>query len=153
MASLPAATAEYDRQQEQKFRSQLEYALTDIEAAIFALRTTFGTLGVGQGDLTLVNGANNNIAPGYDTHLLITGPSANFSTTGLSDGERGRILLMANTTAQQWTIANESVSSTASNRIITHTGADVVLTAAGGSAAVFVYDSTASRWRLFATQG
>lgn len=153
MTTLPAAPTDYDRQQEQKFRSMVETALIDIEAAIFALRTTYGTLGLGQGDISLANGANNDVGLGYDTFVRISGPSASFSTTGLAGGERGRILLMTNTTAQQWTISNESASSTAQNRIITHTGSDVVLTATGGSAAVFIYDSTSERWRVFATQG
>jgi hypothetical protein len=153
MTTLPVAPSEYDRQQEQKFRSIVETALIDIEAAIFALRTTYGTLGLGQGDLVLANGANNNIAPGFDTHLRISGPTGSFTTTGFSNGERGRLMLIANTTAQQWTIVNESASSTAQNRIITGTGVDVVLTGTGGAHAVFLYDSTSERWRLFATQG
>lgn len=154
MTSLPAAPSEYDRVQEQKFRSILESAMADIEAAIFALRTTYGTLGLGQGDITLANGANNDVEPGYDTFVRIAGPSGAFSTTGIAGGERGRILLLANTTAQAWTISNESASSTAQNRIITGDNADKVLTAStGGSHAVLIYDATSERWRLFATQG
>ena len=151
--SLPAAPAEYDRQAEQRFRSLIEERIGDLEGALFALRTTFGTLSLGEGTATLANGTNNNVEPGYDTHVRITGPTGSFTVTGFAGGERGRVLMVANTTAQQWTIANESASSSAQNRIITATGADVVLTAAGGSHAVFIYDSTSERWRLFATQG
>lgn len=152
MATLPTAQAEYEREAEQRFRSQVEDALTDIEAAIYGLRTTYGTVGLGQGTMTLANGANNDIAPGYDTFVRITGPTGSFSTSGFTGGERGRLLLIRNTTAQQWTITNEATS-TAANQIITGTGSDVVLTGTGGSQAVFVYDGTAERWVLFATQG
>ena len=89
MTTLPAAPAAYDRQQEQKFRTIVETALVDIEAAIFALRTTYGTLSLGQGDMTLANGANNNVAIGYDTHIRIIGPTGSFQTTGFAGGERG----------------------------------------------------------------
>lgn len=151
MSILPAAPEEYDRLQEQKFRSQLEERVGDIEAALYALRTTYGTVSLGEGAMVLANGANNNVAPGYETHIRITGPTGAFSTTGFSGGEKGRLLLIANTVAQDWTLSNESGSSTDTNRIITGTGGDVTLT--GVSAAVLVYDATSARWRVFATQG
>lgn len=150
--TLPAAPVEYERQQEQKFRSLVEERLGDIEGAIFALRTTYGTVGLGEGEIVLANGANSDIAPGYATYVRITGPTGSFSTSGFVDGERGRLLIVRNTTAQQWTITNEATSA-AANQIITSTGADVVLTGTGGAVAVFVYDGTSERWILTATQG
>ncbi len=150
--TLPSAPEKYDRLDQQRTRSTIEDRLSDIEAAIYGLRTTYGTVGLGQGEVTLANGTNSDISPGYDTFVRITGPSGAFTTTGFTGGERGRLLLVRNTTAQQWTIVNEATS-TAAHQIITGTGADVVLTGTGGSQAVFVYDSLAERWLLFATQG
>jgi hypothetical protein len=149
---LPTAPAAYDRLNEQRARTTIDERLADIEAAIYGLRTSFGTVALGEGEMVLANGTNSNIPPDYYTFVRITGPSGNFTTTGFEGGERGRLLLVANTTSQQWTIVNDATS-TAANRILTGTGADVVLTGAGGSHAVFVYDSISERWRLFATQG
>ena len=149
---LPQAPGGYDRLDQQRTRSTIEERLADIETALYSLRTTYGTIALGQGEITLANGTNSDISPGYDTFVRIIGPSASFTTTGFTGGERGRLLLIRNTTAQQWTIVNEATS-TAANQIITGTGSNVVLTGTGGSQAVFLYDSTAERWLLFATQG
>jgi len=147
--TLPTAPKEYDRLNEQRTRSDIDQRLSDIEAALFGLRTTYGTIGLGQGDITLVNGANNDIAPGYVTYVRITGPTGAFETSGFTGGERGRLLLVANTTSQQWTIVNDATS-TAANRILTGTGGNVVLTSSDGAHVIFVYDATSERWRLFA---
>jgi len=148
---LPIAPEAYERANEARMRSILEERLDTVETAIYEMRTTLGTISLGQGDVTLANGANNNVGAGYYTFARISGPTAAFSTTGFYGGERGRLLLLRNTTAQDWTISNESASSDAANRIITGTGADVTLT--GVSAAVLLYDATEQRWILFATQG
>lgn len=52
--------------------------------------------------------------------------------------------------AQAMTLTNESASSTAANRILTLTGADVTLT--GTSSATLIYSTTSSRWILTATR-
>jgi hypothetical protein len=100
---------------------------------------------------TLVNGGNDNVDADDISHLRITGPTAAFTTTGFTDGQDGKVLVVMNGTTQQWTIVNDAMS-TAANRIYTGDGADVVLAAAGGttdlSIAVFVYSSTDSRWRM-----
>lgn len=149
---LPLAGDAYDQSNEQRVRSTLEERLWDIESAIYGLRTTYGTVSLGEGEITLVNGTNSNIAPGYDTFIRIIGPSASFTTTGFTSGERGRLLIVRNTVAFQWTIVNEATS-TAANQIVTSTGGDVLLTNTGGSVATFIYDSTSSRWILVSTQG
>jgi hypothetical protein len=149
---LPLASEKYERSNEQQTRKLLEDRLYDLESQIYAFRTTFGTLRLNDGDITLANGANNNIAIGYATYVRIAGPSGSFSISGFSSGELGRFLVLRNTTAQQMTVTNDATSS-AANRIYTNTGGDVVLTGAGGSVAVFMYDATATHWILIATQG
>jgi dipeptidyl aminopeptidase/acylaminoacyl peptidase len=147
--TLPVAPEAYDRLNEQRTRTSIEERITDIEAALYGLRTTYGTVSLGEGSMVLANGTNSNIPPGYYTYIRITGPTGSFETTGFTQGERGRLLLVANTTSQQWTIVNDATS-TAANRILTGTGGNVVLPAADGAHAIFVYDSVSERWRLFA---
>jgi len=148
---LPIAPTEYDRSNEQRTRTDIDQRLGDIEQKLYQLQTIYGTVSLGQENLTLVNGANNNVSPGYATYVRIVGPTAAFSTTGFSQGDKGRLMIVRNTVAYDWTISNASGSSDAANRIITSTGSDVTLT--GVSVGVFIYDSTDSNWVLVATQG
>ncbi len=149
--TLPAAADAYDASNERLTRRALEDAITDIQNNLALILTTYGTLSIGEGDITLVNGDNDNVAIGYTTYVRIGGPSAAFTIRGIAGGERGRLVFLRNTVAFNMTLANENAGSTAANRIITQTGADVTLT--GISSAVFLYDVTASRWILVATQG
>ena len=105
-------------------------------------------LRLGKQALTLVNGANNDIAIGTASLVRITGPSAGFSISGFAGGAEGRALIVNNAVAQIMTITNDATS-TAANRILTQTGADVVLRA-GRSSALFVYDVVDLRWILVA---
>jgi hypothetical protein len=102
--------------------------------------------------LVLVNGANNNCDLAAGGFLKITGPTGAFSVSGLFNSTLGanvdgQEVTLYNSVAQQMTITNEGAGSTATNRITTLTGADVVLRA-GTSCARFIYDSGASRWIL-----
>lgn len=98
---------------------------------------------------TLTNGSNNNLDIKNAMLLRITGPTGAFTITGIGGGYNGRMLFIHNATSQNLTIANESGSSAAANRITTTTDADVVGT--GESSALLVYDT--SRWILIAAEG
>lgn len=106
-----------------------------------------GIMAMNRQNVTLANGDNNNIAitKGYSR---ITGPTGAFAVTGFvpMNGD-GDILELHNTTAQVMTIKNSSASSSAANRIVTLTGADVVLSART-SFATFIYDGAATKWIL-----
>ena len=102
-----------------------------------------------RGALTLANGANSDIAIGTNLFHEITGPTGAFSVSGFVAADPGTMLVVYNTTAQNMTITNDATS-TAANRILTLTGADVTLT--GTSSATFIYSQTASRWVLIATR-
>lgn len=65
--------------------------------------------------------------------------------TGIANGLQGRKLLLINVGSQNIVIQNENASSTAANRVITGTGADVTL--AADDTMELWYDSTSSRWR------
>lgn len=94
--------------------------------------------------LTVANGTNNDVALPEGTAYRITAPTGIFTITGLTGGVDGRVVEIYNTVAFAMTIANESASSTAANRITTLTGADVSTTTQG--IIRLRYDGTASRW-------
>lgn len=100
--------------------------------------------------MVLVNGANNDIATiGGQEFARITGPTGAFSVSGFVSLVELQRLTIYNSTSQNMTITNDATSS-AANRILTLTGADVVLT--GASSATFVYSTTDLRWILVGTQ-
>lgn len=104
----------------------------------------------------VLNGnANHNIALSDHTFFVIrTGPSANFGFTGFftpAGTPDGRLVILFNATAFNMTILNENASSLATNRIQTLStgGANMVTT--GPGVIWMVYDSTALRWVIVAT--
>jgi hypothetical protein len=144
--SLPQASDKYDASNERQTRKALELAVSDLQTKLQTIQTSVGALSLGQSRITLANGANNNVSVGYASFIRIDGPSSSFSITGIAAGEMGRPLVIRNSTAQQMTIANQSASSTESNRIITGTGADLVLTGSTGQMVILVYDAVTLRW-------
>jgi hypothetical protein len=96
--------------------------------------------------LTCVNGANTDLALPVGTNFYITGPTGIFTISGLAasgGNEDGRIIRLYNSVAFALTITNDATS-TAANRFLTLTGADVTTTTQG--LITLVYSSTASRW-------
>jgi hypothetical protein len=149
--TLPQAPERgYDPSNERQTRRSIELAITDLQNALQTIRTSLGAVSIGQGTLTLANGANHNVAAGYSGYVRIDGPSASFSISGLTNGESGRLLVLRNSTVQQMTISNQSASSSAENRIITGTGADLVLTGSTGQVVTLIYDAVDLRWVVFA---
>lgn len=153
---VPTSVEEYNRDNDQAARSALATQIEDVERVTKRIQTSDGTISLGDGTLTLANGANNNVAAGYDTYMQVSGPTAAFSITGIlpvrgagNTGQRGalgRWLVLRNPTAYTMTIAHQSGSSSAANRIITSTGADVDL--AAGTTAMLIYNVAAERWHL-----
>jgi hypothetical protein len=103
-----------------------------------------------EGALTLANGANTDIALPVGRFITITGPTGAFSINGFASPVNGREIVLYNSVAQNMTITNDATS-TAANRILTLTGADVALT--GVCVAKFTYSAVSSRWILTGTQG
>ena len=143
---LPLDGESYDQSNEQRARTTIEERLTDIEQRLYNSNTSYGTISLGMEEIDLVNGTNNNVPPGYATFARIIGPTAAFTITGILQGEFGRLLILRNTVAFNMTIANESGSSDAANRIFTQTGADFTTTAEGS--VILIYDSIDERWIL-----
>lgn len=119
-----------------------------------------GAIAVFPVEVTLVNGLNSDISPLVDAGMLrIVGPTGAFSLggfgiptgiPGISGPTGGQMLYVFNSEAQQMTIVEEDLLSTAIFRIKTLTGGDVVLRA-GTSAATFVYDDSVDRWLLMSS--
>lgn len=96
--------------------------------------------------LTCADGANTDLALPSGTNFYITGPTNVFTISGLAasgGNEDGRVIRLYNSVAFALTIANDATS-TAANRFLTLTGADITTTTQG--AFTFIYSSTASRW-------
>jgi hypothetical protein len=123
--------------------SQIGPNLTDNAASI--------SLGVSSGGtvykpktLTLANGANNNVATGAASLLTIAGPTGAFSVTGLDFGQDLRELRIYNRSGQTMTVAHQSASSSAGNKISTPSGSDQAVT----WFAYLIFDGTANSWLL-----
>lgn len=148
---LPQAPQTYDPSNERQNRGLTERGISDLQQNLQLLRVTQGSLALGETTLTLVNGANNNLATGYTTYARVTGPSGAFSITGLEGGEIGRVRILTNTTSQVMTIAHQSASSSAMNRIITDAAADITVGLNG--VVTLVYDATQTRWLVWDRTG
>jgi hypothetical protein len=102
--------------------------------------------------ITLANGANDNVAI-KSSYVEAAGPTGAFSISGFvpdSDFKDGQLLRLVWTVEQALTIKHDATS-TAANRTVTPTAADVVCAAPGAGGygfAEFQYSLAASRWRL-----
>lgn len=96
--------------------------------------------------LALVNGLNSNVTLPTQARNRITGPSAAFSVGGFTGGTDGVRLYLYNSTSQTMTIVNEDASSTATNRIHTLNGQNLILASGSQSYVTMSYDGTDSRW-------
>jgi hypothetical protein len=76
-------------------------------------------------DVTLVNGANENVAINATASILrIVGPTAAFSIGGIAGGTAGRALEIVNDTAFNMQILDMSAGSSAANKIFTMAAGD-----------------------------
>jgi hypothetical protein len=106
-----------------------------------------GSLATRRSNITLSAGQNNNVNIGASSYVNIVGPTSAFSISGFATGSDGQMLRVINTTGQDMSILNENTSSTASNRVKTHTNGTVVLSGTSQTAD-FMYDGSQSRWVL-----
>ena len=121
---------------------------------IFSGATSKGTIAFGSENGTSITANVDNYAPccsnennGYFQRWTSTGA---FDVTGYAgDGniQPGEVRLIVNVGSNNITLKHESASSTAANRFLNSTGADIVLSA--NQAADMIYDSTSQRWRVF----
>jgi hypothetical protein len=101
---------------------------------------------------TSLSGTNNDVnfdgSSNQTSMIRLAAASAGFTITGLAGGANGKHLTLYNASGQTMTIASQSASSLAANRIITPSGSQTILT---GGSADFIYSATDSRWILYNT--
>jgi hypothetical protein len=90
-------------------------------------------------------GTSNDVNFSNASVVRLTGASAQ-TLTGIANGRDGYLLTLINAGSANATIANNSGSSSAANRITTGTGGSISV--AVGSSLTLVYDSGASLWRV-----
>jgi hypothetical protein len=73
--------------------------------------------------------------------------SGTVTLNGIAAGEDGMVIFMYTAAGTTLIINNESGSALFANRIATHTGATVTITARGGVS--MIYDASVSTWRIF----
>jgi hypothetical protein len=112
-----------------------QQAYTVSPAQITATANNYATVGLEHANVLRIT---SNAA--YD----ITG----FAATNAGTGWFNPYKLVVNSGSFALTIKHQNAGSTASNRFITTSGSDLVLSANGGSAIIY-YDPTDSRWRAF----
>jgi hypothetical protein len=129
---------------ESHFRNAVVRALTEIQ------ETSETSVNTVTGSVTFASGETNDQVLGdYLQVLLATANSDDTSAiSGFQDGSDGRKLYLFNVSSYDLTLNNQDVSSTASNRIITGTGDNLIIPA--DNAALLVYDISSSRWRVCA---
>lgn len=126
--------------------------LQDVTAAL----TGFGTGKFAPPSTTVIlanaTGLNSNIPAPATTNIVLTGATGAFAIGGLAGGVDGQRVWIYNPLSQTMTITNQDASSTAANRIITGTGADIILRSAAPSAFVMKYvGGTTNRWKVEST--
>jgi hypothetical protein len=99
---------------------------------------------------TAVNGDTDNLVTSKSSVVRITGPTGGFGFTGIAGGVNGRVVTLINTTSQNMTIYNQNAGSSAENRIITGTGANIATTGSGAVSLIYLVDD--SRWFVLSNQ-
>lgn len=126
------------------------FKISDSRAGLTIDSVTTKILRLSVAQFVGVNGVNNNLSLASASFIRINTPTANFSITGMAGGLDGRMLVLFNSTTYNMTIANESGSSLAVNRILTGTGADIVTVAQG--AVTLIYSVNDFRWIVTSLQ-
>jgi len=122
---------------------QLNVNFRDLQACLLLL-------GGGEFSPAQITGNQNNFSTfntdGEIVSVLRLTSDASRTITGLASGEAGRFLCVINVGSFDIVLANQSGSSTAGNRIITGTGANLTVTS--DDIVKLYYDDTTERWRV-----
>lgn len=150
--NLPAPPRTYSRDYFMQLVRALGtfFKISDSRAGLTIDSITTTMLRMPAAQFVGINGANNNVSLASASFIRISGPTGAFSLTGMSGGLDGRVLVLFNSTVHNMTIANESGSSVANNRVITGTGADIVTS--GQGAITLLYSINDHRWIVTSLQ-
>lgn len=96
-----------------------------------------------------ITGDRNNYDPGGPSYFQRWSSDASRNVTGLQFPPQvdGSVHVIINVGSNNIVLVHESASSTAANRFLNSTGADITLSA--NQAADVIYDGTSARWRVF----
>ena len=128
------------------------FKISDSRAGLTIDSVTTKILRLSVAQFVGVNGVNNNLSLASASFIRINTPTANFSITGMAGGLDGRMLVLFNSTTYNMTIANESGSSLAENRILTGTGADIVTVGQGAVTLIYSITGPNPRWIVTSLQ-
>ena len=106
-----------------------------------------------ENSITLANGNNNNINVGGYSFIRITGPTNNFTITGIAGGQNGKMLVIFNNSGRQMTINhNDNTNSAGSNIILTRNGnAYTTPTGSNYDVVTLMYSAANSAWIITST--
>lgn len=110
-----------------------------------------GGFAIRSNSLTLSSGTNNNVTIGDSSNYRISGPSSNFSITGLTGGTDGKKLTLFNASAKSMTLSHLNSGSTSANQIWNPARTDMQISDSG--MVDLVYDATMSKWIVQSTSG
>jgi hypothetical protein len=97
--------------------------------------------------MTLTTAGVQNALDRQGASRLYMSVSGTVTLNGIAAGEDGMVIFMYTAAGTTLIINNESVLASVGNRIATHTGATVTITARGGVS--MIYDASVSTWRIF----
>ncbi len=120
----------------------------DTSASSIGVVGTFtvdGSVGFAKGTDYSTTGSQDDVDFGDGVLIRLTGASAQ-TITGIAGGFDGRILTLVNAGSNDATLTDDDTSSTAANRILTGTGADLTLPV--DASISLVYDASDSVWRV-----
>jgi hypothetical protein len=129
-----------------------DYSVTGANSTVVQSRlgTVFAVqsgLQVNHTSLTLVNGANNNVAlPANAGSVTITGPTGAFNITGIAGGALGRMIVLVNSTSQTMTLTINSGSSSVANRLYLTGSVDKTISAWSAVSLVYVANQGGNFW-------
>lgn len=125
-------------------------AVSEVSAGLVRLRGSGTTVPAGLcspvNAPAQITGDQNNYSPGVGL-TQEWNSDASRNVTGMLAGQDGEIRWIYNSGAQDIVLQNENASSTAANRWLTNTGADITLAAAGLAMAIYRAGSV-NRWRV-----
>src|SRR6185295_18159587 len=110
-----------------------------------------GDLSLRGANLAVEDGLNHNvdILSSKSSFYRITGPTNDFTITGLKGGNDGRLVTLYNATSAKMTIAIQDLGSKADHQILAANKQNLVLPASG--TATFQYSSADKAWILLSS--
>ncbi len=109
-----------------------------------------GGITVSTQNWTLANTNNNMALPSNPGALVVSGPSANYTISGIAGGHNGQLLTVFNYTSYTMQLLNNDAGSSVGNRFLIGGGSRTV---ASFGAVQLMYSSQASAWTVVGSQG